>query len=219
MVFLGLLLAFFVWILPASQGSSLPQDYFEFAAAMKSPALYRIAITFDVAGWFMLGGFFVALAAIFVRRAPVRGAFIAARGVGQVVGMTEAFLRLEGASALAARYAAASPDQREALLRPYQELQQVFSAGFSAEALLWGIALLLAASVAYSVSGFPRWLVALIALPGIIEVPKSIVQIVTGADLGFLIVAEIPLLVISFFAVSWAFRHPAPVVGGDAIAD
>jgi len=100
-------------------------------------------------------------------------------------------------------------DQQAALLQSYLDLQRVVFAHFNAGALLWGIALVLAASVAWSMAEFPRWLTVLIALPGLVEVPKSVIQIVTGADLGFLILLEGPLLMVVFFAVAWVFWRRA----------
>src|SRR5262245_34836236 len=213
LVSLALLLAFSIFVLPAAQNSSLPQDYFELEAAIQAPALYRLTITLDVAGWLMLGGFFITLAAVLARRAPLRATLLAACGIGQVAGLLGAFARLHGTSLLAARYVAAAPDQQVALLQSYRDLQLFFTSAFDAGALLWGTALVLAASAAWSTANFPRWLSALIALPGIIELPKSLVQIVTGVDLGFLILLEIPVLIVAYFAFAAVFwrRAPAPV--------
>ena len=206
---LGLLLAFFIVVLPAGQNSPLPEEYFELVAASRNPALYRLTITLDVAGWVALGGFFITLAALFIRRASTRSTFLAACGVGMVSGFIGAYTRLNGTSALAARYLAAAPDQQAALLQSYLDLQRVVFAHFNAGTLLWGIAFVLAASVAWSMAEFPRWLTVLIALPGLVEAPKSVIQIVTGADLGFLILLEGPLLMVVFFAVAWGFWRRA----------
>ena len=214
LVDLGLLLAFSVVVLPVGQNSPLPEEYFELVAASRNPALYRLSITLDIAAWLALGGFFITLAALFIRRAPIRSIFLAACGVGMVSGFIGAYTRLNGTSALAARYLAAAPDQQAALLQSYLDLQRVVFAHFNAGALLWGIALVLAASVAWSMAEFPRWLTVLIALPGLVEVPKSVIQIVTGADLGFLILLEIPLLIVAFFAVAWVFWRRARTTMG-----
>jgi len=209
---LGLLLAFFIVVLPASQNSPLPEEYFELVAASRNPALYRLTITLDVAGWVALGGFFITLAALLIRRAPIRSAFLAACGIGMVSGFIGAYTRLNGTSELAARYLTAAPDQQAALLQSYLDLQHVVFAHFNAGTLLWGIAFVLAASVAWSMAEFPRWLTVLIALPGLVEAPKSVIQIVTGADLGFLILLEIPLLIAAFFAMAGVFWRRAPTV-------
>src|SRR5438034_8034797 len=98
LVGLGLFLAFFITILPASQNSSLPAEYVELVAASQSPVLYRLTIILDLAGWFGLGGFFLALAAIFARRTPIRGMFVLACGLGMVVGVVGAYARVGGTS-------------------------------------------------------------------------------------------------------------------------
>lgn len=85
-VYLGLLLVMIFGVMPASQNSPLPEEYFELGAAIENPAVFRLAIALDVADWLALGGFFVAFAAIFISRAPVRGVLVAACGVGQVLG-------------------------------------------------------------------------------------------------------------------------------------
>jgi len=210
LVNLGLLLAFSIFILPAAQNSPLPDDYIELVAASHSPALYRLTITLDLTAWLMLGGFFIALAAVLARHAPIRATFLAACGIGQVVGLLGAFARLHGTSELAAQYITAVPDQQAALLQSYHDLQLFFTSAFGTGALLWGVALVLAASIAWSTATFPRWLSILIALPGIIELSKSVVQIVTGADLGFLILLELPLLIVAYFAVAAVFWRQAP---------
>jgi hypothetical protein len=210
LVNLGLLLAFSIFVLPAVQNSPLPEDYVELVAASHSLALYRLTITLDLTAWLMLGGLFITLAAVLARRAPIRATFLAACGMGQVVGLLGAFARLQGTSELAAQYVTAVPDQQAALLQSYHDLQLFFTSAFGIGALLWGVALVLAASVAWSTATFPRWLSILIALPGIIELPKSLVQIVTGADLGFLILLELPLLIVAYFAVAAVFWRRAP---------
>src|SRR5262249_31571918 len=156
----------------------------------------------DVASWLMLGGFFITLAAVFARHAPLRATLLATCGMGQVVGLLGAFARLKGTSLLAAQYITAAPDQQAAMLQSYHDLQLFFTSAFDAGALLWGVALVLAASAAWSTAKSPRWLSALIALPGIIELSKSFVQIVTGLDFGFLIMLEMPLLIVAYFAVA-----------------
>jgi len=211
LVDLGLLLAFSFVVFPAAQNSLLSEEYFELVAAAHNPALYRLTIALDVTGWLALSGFFITLAAILIRRAPIRGAFLAACGIGQVAGAIGAFIRLTGTTALAGRYVTAAPDQQAALLQSYLDLQLVVSAHFATGALLWGTSLVLAASIAWSLTQFPRWLAIVIALPGIIELPKSILQIVTGMDLGFLILLELPLLMVAFFAVAGVFWRRTPI--------
>ena len=208
----GLLLAFFFVVLPASQNSPLPEEYLELVAASRNPAMYRLTIMLDVAGWLALGGVFITLAALFARRAPIRSALLAACGVGMVSGFIGAYMRLQGTNELAALYLTAAVDQQAAILQAYVILQGLFIAHFSAGALLWGIAFLLAASAAWSMAEFPRWLTILIALPGLVQVPKSVIEIVAGTDLGFLILLQIPLGIVTYFAVARVFWRGAPMI-------
>lgn len=219
-VYLGLLLVMIFGVMPASQNSTLPEEYFELGAAIESPAVYRLAIALDVAAWLALGGFFVAFAAILIPRAPVRGVLVAACGAGQVIGLAGAYLRLSGTSDLAARYEGAAPDRREALLDSYLDLQLVVSSHFDAGALLWSTALILVASATWSVAGFPRWLAALIGLPGILQLANAVFSLVTGLDyLAFLFILALLLLIAGFFTLAWRFWRKTPgstPEGGDA---
>lgn len=206
------MLAFVLGILPAGQGGDLPPRYFELAAAIESPAVYRLTIALDIATWLALGGFLVALGAIIYHRAPVRGGLVAACGVGQVSGLIGAFVRLNGTNGTAKMYEGASPDRQEALLQSYSYIQSAVFSHFNTGSLLWGAAFLLAASALWSLEGSPRWLVVAVALPGLLRLPVSAVEISTGVDLGFVIVPQSLFLIIAFFSVSWAFRrHGAPV--------
>jgi len=208
-VIIGLMVAFVAGVLPAGQSGELPPKYFELAAAMKSPAIYRLTIALDIATWVALAGFFVALGAVLFRHAPVRGVLVAACGVGQVSGLIGAFMRLNGTSGTAELYEGASPSRQEALLQSYSYVQSAFFSHFNAGSLLWGVALLLAASVVLSLEGFPRWLAVVIAVPGVVKLSESILEIATGADLGFLILLELLMLVVVFFSTSWTFRGRA----------
>jgi hypothetical protein len=189
-----------------SDGSLLPQEYDELMWAINRPALYHIAITLDVLGWLTLGVFFLALTAILIRPAPIRGALIAGCAAGQLVGCAGAFVRLNGISDLATHYARVAPDQQAALLRSYADLQLIINSLFTAGGTLWAIALLLVASVLWSRAEFPRWLTGLIALPGLLNLISNIVGMVTGAQLPFLIeILGLMLLTPMEFAVAWVF--------------
>ena len=118
-------------------------------------------------------------------------------------------IAIHSVETLAALYLTAAPDQKAAILQSYIILQGLFIAHFSTGALLWGIAFLLAASAAWSMAEFPRWLTILIALPGLVQVPKTIIEIVTGTDLGFLILLQIPLGIVTYFAVARVFWRGA----------
>ena len=60
---LGIFLAFGVGVVPASQGSPLPQEYSELWATSNSPIAYRLFVTLDIAIWLAPGSFFITLAA------------------------------------------------------------------------------------------------------------------------------------------------------------
>ncbi len=197
-VILGLIAAFVAGLLPAGGSGDLPPKYFELAAAIESPAVYRLTIALDVVTWVALGGFFVGLGAMLFRRAPVVGALVAACGVGQVAGLIGAFMRLNGTMGTAELYEGASPDRQEALLQSYAYLQSAFFSHFNAGTLLWGAALLMAASVLWSVDGFPRWLAVVMVVTGVVRTSESVLGIATGVDLGFLILPELLLLVVVF---------------------
>jgi hypothetical protein len=125
---LGLLVAIFSVVLPAAQNSPLPMEYAEIAAAGRSPTLYRLTITLDVADWLALGGFLITLAVLLVRRAPIRSTFIAACGIGMLAGFVGAYTRLNATSELAARYLTAAPDQQAVVLQSYLDIQRAISA-------------------------------------------------------------------------------------------
>ena len=206
-VIVVLLVAFTAGLLPAAQGGDLPMRYFELAAAIESPAVYRLTIALDMLTWLALGGFFVALGIVVYSHAPVRGGLVAACGVGQVSGLIGAFMRLNGTSGTAELYASAGPGRREALLQAYSYLQSAFFSHFNAGTLLWAAALLLAASAVWSLDGFPRWLAVVLAVPGAVRLAVSVAEISTGADLGAAILPQLLLLVVAFFSVSWTLRR------------
>lgn len=202
LVNLGLLVAFSIVVLPTAQNSPLPEEYLELVAAGNNPAMYRLTI--------MLGVLFLTLAALFAEHNSIRSVLLAACGVGMVSGFIGAYMRLLGTNGLAVQYLTAAPDEKASILQMYFILQGLFIAHFSAGALLWGIAFLLAASAAWSMAEFPRWLTVLLALPGLVQVPKSVIEIVTGTDLGFLILLQIPLAITVYFALAIVFWRGAP---------
>jgi hypothetical protein len=175
--------------------------------------LYRLTIAFDVAAWLGMGGVFIAIAAVFFGRAPIRSTFIAALAIGTLIGFFGACLRLAGTTDLAARYLAATAADRAAQLRSYLDLQQQINISFSAGGLLIGLALVLAASIAWRVSGFPRWMTVLVTLAGIMGIVKGGTELATGADLGPLGLLSASLLIISFSRLAGTFRRQAPTGG------
>jgi len=137
---LALFSGFFAVILPAAAKNPLPPESglgtIEFPAALNQPALYRVIITFDLAGWLALAGFFIAFAALFAKRAPIRSTFIAACAVSMISGLIGAYTRLAGTTELAARYLAAAPAQQATILQSYLDLVRAFTAHFGIGELL-----------------------------------------------------------------------------------
>jgi len=166
--------------------------------------------SFDILGWLAEGVFLITLAAIVAPRAPIRSTFIGACGIGQIVGFAGAATRIGGVTALAAHYATATPDQRVPLLNSYRDLMLVATSHFGAGALLWGIGVVLAASVAWSLLGFPRWLTIGLAVQGSIMLTQQIVQILTGMDLGFVFFPAFVLEILIYFAIAARFWRRAP---------
>ncbi len=204
---LGIFLTFGLGVGPAGQGSPLPQEHSELWAAINSPAAYRLFVTFDIAVWLAYGGFFVTLAAILIRHAPIRATLVAICGVGQLLGMTGAFMRLHGTTDLAARYAGAAPEQQEALLQSNLDLWYIVGAHFGAGAMLTRAALLLAAWAVWSMPGFPRWLVVLIALPGVVGLTQTVLDLTTGLFVFPILLLQLLLSMLVFFTVAWTFRR------------
>jgi hypothetical protein len=192
-------------VLPAGQGSTLPAEYGELMAAANNPTLYRLFAALDMIVWLSLGGLFLALAAIFARKAPIRSTFIRACGIGQVMGAFGAMVRLAAVTELAADYASAPPNQQAALLLPYLNLQWILDCAFRMGSLLWGAAFILAATVAWASPGFPRWLAVLLAAPGILDLSALIGFIFTGHELEFLLFPELLLLVVNFLSLAALF--------------
>jgi Domain of unknown function (DUF4386) len=211
--YLGLIVFFITLVQPAGRGGSLPREYLELAAATRDPGLYRLTIAFDVAAWLGMGGVLIAIAAVFFGRAPIRSTFIAALGIGTLVGFFGACLRLAGTTDLAARYLAATATHRVAELQSYLDLQQQINVSFSAGGLLIGLALVLAASIAWRVSEFPRWVTVLLALAGVGGIVKAGTELTTGADLGPLGLLSATLLIISFPRLAGTFRRQVPAGG------
>jgi hypothetical protein len=208
--YLGLILAVLTLVIPASQNSSLPENYFELVAAARAPIFYRLTIALDITAWMALGGLLITFAALFVRQAPIRSTFIAACGVAMVSGFIGACLRLGGTSALASSYLTATPGEHPAILQSYMELLRLINILFSAGGLLGGIGLLLVASIAWSISQFPRWSTSLLALSGIMHISKAAIELAIGADLGLLALFANILIILALFGIAHAFWRSVP---------
>ena len=209
--YLGLILAVLTLVIPASQNSPLPETDFELVAASRSPIFYRLTIALDISAWLAFGGLLITFAALFVRHAPIRSAFIAASGVSLVSGFIGACFRLAGTSALAASYLTVTPGEQAAILQSYIELLRLINILFSASGLLGGIGLLLATSIAWSMAEFPRWSNISLALAAVMQISKAAIELATGADLGPLALLANILAIMGLFGIALVLWRRMPV--------
>jgi heme/copper-type cytochrome/quinol oxidase subunit 4 len=202
------LLLSIVLFVPGPQASPLPEEYGELVVAIRNPALFRFQLDIEIVGWLSLVVFFIAFAAILLPRAPIRATLLGACGIGQIVGVLGAFIRLEGIPGVAERYMQAKHD-RAAVLSSYRDLQAVITSHVSAGVLLYSVAFLLVAWVGLATRGFPRWLVVLIGLTGVLGMIVTILYFFTSNEEGqvYILVGVLDalLVVIVFFAVAWTF--------------
>jgi hypothetical protein len=202
------LLLSIVLFVPGPQASSLSEEYGELVVAIRNPALFRLQLDIEIVGWLSLVVFFIAFAAILLPRAPIRGTLLGACGIGQIVGVLGAFIRLEGIPGVAERYMQAKHD-RAAVLSSYRDLQAVITSHVSAGVLLYSVAFLLVAWVGLATRDFPRWLVVLIGLTGVLGMIDTILYFLTSDEEGqaYILVGVLDafLIVIVFFAVAWTF--------------
>ena len=102
------LMAIFIAVLPVDPSEPTA----ELVAAVRNPAVYRVAALLDMLAWFGIGGVLLAFGGYFAARAPIRALVLAAAGAGQVIGALGGYMRLGVVSDLAVRYVTAAPDQR-----------------------------------------------------------------------------------------------------------
>ena len=154
--------------------TALGAAYVELLQAVRSPGMYRVGWTLDALVWLMIGGSLLTLAGILRSHAPIQSIFIATCGIAQVTGSLGSFLRLNGISDLAARYATTALDQQAVLRESYLNLWRVINSCYHVGILLQGVGFLLAASGVFSLRGFPRWLAVWLALLGVLAVVQFI---------------------------------------------
>lgn len=193
-----------VWFLPASEAGPLTAEHGELAAALSDPGLYRMLAVLDVAVWVALGGLFVGLAAVFARRAPIRAALLAACGVGQLLGVAGAFMRLEVVGGVVSRHGDAAASDAQ-VLDWFVGLQDVVFSLFNAGALLWAVAFVLAASVGWRAVEVPRWLAGAFGVLGVVAVVDVGLYLITG---GFVLdLVKFALLPVVLIASAAGFRR------------
>ena len=211
LVILALPIVIFGGVGQQPSDTALGEGYAELLQAARSPAMYRLGMTFDALGWLMIGGSLLTWATVLRRRAPIRAVFIAACGIGQLTGMLGGFMRLNGVSELAKLYTATSPDQQTIVLRSYLDLWAVINSHFHAGNLIQGVGFLLVAWAAFSLAGFPRWLAIWLALPGLLPLVQFIlVAVGTPFSLPLIIFHVIIGTVALNFAMAVALWRPSP---------
>lgn len=210
LVILGLPIVIFGGVGQQPSDNVLGEGYAELLQAVRSPAMYRLGMTFDALGWLMIGSSLLTWAAVLSRRAPIRASFIAACGMGQLTGVLGGFMRLNGVSELAKLYTAASPDQQTIVLRSYLDLWAVINSHFHAGNLIQGVGFLLVAWAAFSLAGFPRWLAFWLALPGLLPLVQFGL-VAAGAPFSLpLIIFHVMVGVVALnFAMAVALWHPS----------
>jgi hypothetical protein len=193
--------------------NALGTEYAELLQAARSPAMYRLGMTFDALGWLMIGGSLLTWAAVLSRRAPIGAVFIAACGIGQIAGVLGGLMRLNGVSELAKLFAAASPDQQIIVLRSYLDLWAVINSHFHAGNFIQGVGFLLVAWTAFSLTGFPRWLAIWLALPGLLPLVQFVL-VAAGAPFSLpLVIFHVMVGVVALnFALAVALWRPAPAL-------
>ena len=165
----------------------------------------------SASGWLWIGGSLLVFAGLFARSAPIRAAFLAACGVGQLAGLLGGYTMLVVLGDLGARSATAAPDQQATLAAASGPVLSSMLAHYGAGQLLYGAGYLLIASVALSLAGFPRWVGAWFALYGIYAVGNQVAYVVTGG-------IPLPMLFMLFelgsivanFALAATFWRRAP---------
>jgi hypothetical protein len=195
---------------------ALGQEYAELMQAVRSPVFHRLATLSEALHWLMIGGTLIICAGLFARRAPIRGAALAACGLAQLTGSLASFMRLIGFSDLAARYATAAPIQQTAWLQSFLDLERVIQPHYAAT-LLQGAGFLLVAWVAWRSKRFPRWLAVFLAIAGLLGLVLFILR--AAGSPGALLLPIILLGILGLVGVHVAmavtfWRPPSTLVSG-----
>ena len=125
------------------------------------------------------------------------------------VGLAGVFIRAMGTSAIADHYPTATATDQASARFMFLGLQLVAIGLMNAGSLLSGIGYAVAASVARSIAQFPRWLVVMLALPAVLELSKQLVELITGRDIGEVLLLQLPFQLALYFALAWRFWQPA----------
>lgn len=195
-----------VWFVPTSEAGGAGADLGELVAAVASPGMYRLLSVLDVLVWVALGGLFIALAAVMAERAPRRSVLLAVCGVGQVTGVAGAFVRMQAVGGTAARHGSAGLED-PIVVESFLGVQDVLFALMNTGALLWALAFVVAATVAWQSRRFARWLAVLLGVLGIVALADVALYMVGGQFV--LDVVKFLLLPVVFVAIAIAFRPSA----------
>jgi len=166
-----------------------------------------------MAVWIGIGGVLVGFGGYFASQAPIRALVLAALAASQVAGTLGGALRLGAITDLAARYAAAAPDQQVALGQIFLTIGQVISSHYGVGQWLYGIGYLLIASLVFSCSGVPRWIAVWFAIAGIYSVANQLSVVAVGTLLPGLVFLVFMLgqdVVSLVLAVTWWRGAPLP---------
>lgn len=198
--------------------SALGQEFSELMLAVRSPFLYRLQTLTEAFYWLLIGGVFIILAGLFIRRAPVQAIIVAVCGIGQSAGALGSFLREHGIGDLAACFAIAAPNQKPALLQSAHDLNRVIEPHYILSTLLLGVGFLLAACIAWKVEGFPRWLAIWLGIAGLLGLCLFALRVIgsLSALLLPIILLDVIVLIGLFVAMTVVFRRTKPSRGGEA---
>lgn len=204
LIFMSLIAVFFIAV-----ASDVPMDKALLIGAARRPFAHRLHTSLDSAGWLGIGGVLLAFASVLAARAPIRSAFIAACGIGQLIGSAGGFILLYLIEDLATRYTRANPDVQTTLMQTSGDFMNVAGSLWSLGALLYGAGFVLIASVIRSDARFPRWLAVWIGLAGIYPIVQRLLAI-AAVDLrpyfsAYLILGQIALY-IAIAVVFWRRR-------------
>lgn len=183
-----------------------PEAYDELFWAIHGRHLYSLAIVFDLLIWILIGIVLVAFAALTFQRAPVRAGLIAGTGVGQVVGVIGATLRLVGTTELAQQYVQVAGLQQAAVLQNFDHLSMMIGVHFTVGSLLWSLGLMLMASSILTSKARLRWLPVLLIATGVTNIAQEILAFAAPDQLppmSFLLV--IMMLMATLFGLGSRF--------------
>ena len=125
--------------------------------------------------WPLIGGILLILGGILRRHSPISAVFIGVCWIAQLIGFLGALIRVPGTSDLAIVYAFANPDQQLTILNSCTDLYRLINSHYHVAVLFSGVGYLLAAVSFFSLKGFPRWIAAGMAIPGLLGLVQFVI--------------------------------------------